>query len=129
MKRWTLLKIATIKLLIPESLTPRSWPTILGKEHKPPTYPPQLFSVVVDEPTTAIRRSNIMSDHFDDKGNSKKGSWIIEDDCGNRQYPDKTFDYFEDAWDFLYNEFPAGEGPAHDPDNEEELDEFSVVPE
>ena len=28
--------------------------------------------------------------------------WIIEDWAGNRMFPDKTFDSFDDAWDYIY---------------------------
>ena len=28
--------------------------------------------------------------------------WIIEDWAGNRMFPDKTFDSFDDAWEYIY---------------------------
>lgn len=28
--------------------------------------------------------------------------WIIEDWAGNRMFPDMTFDSFDDAWDYIY---------------------------
>lgn len=47
-----------------------------------------------------------------------KQVWIIQDWAGNHLFQDKTFDDFEDGWDFLYSKF----------ESEEDLGEFYVEP-
>lgn len=32
--------------------------------------------------------------------------WIIQDWAGNRLFPDRTFDSFEDGWEFVRSQFP-----------------------
>lgn len=43
---------------------------------------------------------------------------IIEDWAGNHLFKDRTFDSFEDGWDFLMEQFP----------NDEDLQDYYVVP-
>ncbi len=38
-----------------------------------------------------------------------KKKFIIEDWAGNRMFPDKSFDTFEDGWAFVYEKFPEEE--------------------
>ncbi len=46
-----------------------------------------------------------------------KSRWMIEDWAGNRVYPDRTFDTYEDAWEFIREQHP----------NEDDWQEFEVV--
>lgn len=43
--------------------------------------------------------------------------FVIEDWAGNHLFPHKTFDSFQDGWDFLYYQFP----------DEEDLSDYYVV--
>ena len=43
--------------------------------------------------------------------------WIIRDWAGNRMFPDREFDTFEDGWEFIRGQFP----------NEEDWEEIYVV--
>ena len=46
-----------------------------------------------------------------------KNIFIITDWAGNRIFPNKEFETFEDAWDFIYEEFP----------DEDDLSDFYVI--
>ena len=35
--------------------------------------------------------------------------WIIEDWAGNRMFPDKEFDSFEDGWEFVREHCPEAD--------------------
>ena len=48
----------------------------------------------------------------------KKETYVIMDWAGNILFKEKQFQYFEDAWGFLYETFP----------DEEDFSEFEVVP-
>ena len=54
--------------------------------------------------------------------------WIIEDEFGNHCFSKKSFEYFEDGWEFLYETFPViyKEDGTQD-DQEEELLSYYVV--
>jgi hypothetical protein len=43
---------------------------------------------------------------------------MIEDWAGNHLFKDRTFDSFEDGWDFLMEQFP----------NDEDLQDYYVIP-
>ena len=54
--------------------------------------------------------------------------WIIEDEFGNHCFPQKSFEDYEDGWEFLYQTFPViyHEDGTQD-DQEEELSSYFVV--
>jgi hypothetical protein len=43
--------------------------------------------------------------------------FVIEDWAGNHLFREKTFDSFQDGWDFIYQQFP----------DEEDLSDYYVV--
>jgi hypothetical protein len=51
--------------------------------------------------------------------------WIIVDWTNTRCYSNKKFKSYEDAWEFLYSEYPAVDGD----DRDDELGEYYVVKE
>jgi hypothetical protein len=50
--------------------------------------------------------------------------WIIVDWTSTRCFSDKRFKSYEDAWEFLYSEFPSTETGD---DREDELGEYYVI--
>tara|TARA_R110000737_G_scaffold142581_1_gene173205 strand:- start:233 stop:427 length:195 start_codon:yes stop_codon:yes gene_type:complete len=54
--------------------------------------------------------------------------WIIQDEFGNHCFSQKSFEDFEDGWEFLYETFPViyKEDGTQD-DQEEELLSYYVV--
>jgi hypothetical protein len=61
--------------------------------------------------------------------NKLKTKYIIEDEFSNVCFDGKTFDTYEDGWEFLYATFPVidnEDGTTND--QEEELDSYFVVP-
>lgn len=51
--------------------------------------------------------------------------WVIQDWMGNRMFPDKTFETFEDGWEFIREQFPE-EGDWEELYVVELLDETNV---
>lgn len=55
-------------------------------------------------------------------------NWIIEDEFGNHCFTEKSFQTYEDAWDFLYVKFPViDHADGTQDDQDEELSSYFVV--
>ena len=58
----------------------------------------------------------------------EKKKYIIQDWNGNHLFTDKTFESFEDGWNFLYQEYPVIELPNGKTDDRDDiLEDFFVI--
>lgn len=54
--------------------------------------------------------------------------YIIQDWAGNRMFPDKQFDSFDDGWCFLYEEIPKLYPNLSEKEEDDQLSEYFVIP-
>lgn len=54
-------------------------------------------------------------------------TFIIQDWAGNQLFPGKTFESFEDGWDFLYEKIDNSEYDRNQNDNDDNYQEYFVI--
>lgn len=54
-------------------------------------------------------------------------TFIIQDWAGNQLFPCKTFESFEDGWDFLYEKIDNSEYDRTQNDNDDNYQEYFVI--
>jgi hypothetical protein len=57
-----------------------------------------------------------------------KEKFVIEDWAGNHLFKNKTFNSFEDGWDFIYTNVDNSKYDKTGNDNDNEYQEYFVVP-
>ena len=58
----------------------------------------------------------------------KKQTYIIQDWAGNHLFENKTFNSFEDGWDFIYQNVDNSKFEETQNDDDNEYQEYFVVP-